>query len=133
MKLKNSCNIGEIGEAAFMLEAVRRGFIVSQPFGHAQKYDFIVDTGTKLLKVQIKACTWGKNKKQDRLAFNLNPRGKKLKSVTGRFDVLVGYDVENKDFYTILAKKIIGTTVSFSSKTKPYKEYKNNWSIFDTL
>lgn len=33
---------GEIAELEFMLEATRRGFIVSSPFGDSCEYDFIV-------------------------------------------------------------------------------------------
>lgn len=133
MALKKSCNTGEIGECAFLLEAVRRGFLVSQPFGHAQKYDFIVDTGNKLLKVQVKAARWSSNGSYHTLQFNLNTRGNKLDSVTSKFHVLVGYDIDNKDFYMILSKNITGCTFSFSNKTKTYSKHKNNWSAFYTV
>lgn len=128
-KLKNTCNIGEIGESAFLHAAISLGLVVSQPFGHGTPYDFIVDVQGKLIKVQIKASRWQKVNKHLRLQFNLNNRDKKIKDVTSKFDILVGFDITYKVFYIIPAKNITAATVTFSSKTKPYI-FKNNWSLF---
>lgn len=128
-KLKNSCNIGEIGESAFLHAAISLGLAVSKPFGHGNPYDFIVDVQGKLIKVQVKASKWRKNNKTVCLKFNLNNRGRKISDVTSKFDILVGFDITYKTFYIIPAKNITVGTISFSSKTKPYI-FKNNWDLF---
>ena len=51
---KNPKRIGEAGEAAFLYKATRLGFSVSKPFGDSDPYDFIVDNGRRLLKLQVK-------------------------------------------------------------------------------
>jgi len=47
---------GEIGEAAFMAVAAALGLRVSKPWGESSRYDMIVDTGKKLLRVQVKSA-----------------------------------------------------------------------------
>jgi PD-(D/E)XK nuclease superfamily protein len=48
---------GAIAEAAIALEATRLGFVVSRPMTEGRRYDLIVDTGPRLLRVQ---CKWGR-------------------------------------------------------------------------
>jgi hypothetical protein len=45
---------GEMGEAAFMAVAAALGLRVAKPWGESSRYDLIVDTGKKLLRVQVK-------------------------------------------------------------------------------
>jgi hypothetical protein len=47
---------GEVGEAAFLKKAVSLGFGVAKPWGDSDRYDFIVDTGDRLLRVQVKSA-----------------------------------------------------------------------------
>jgi len=48
---------GELGEVAFMHKAVSLGFALALPYGHIHRYDFIVESGTKLWRVQVKTTT----------------------------------------------------------------------------
>jgi hypothetical protein len=48
---------GEQGELAFLSKATSLGFALSLPYGHMQRYDFIVDSGTNLWRVQVKTTT----------------------------------------------------------------------------
>lgn len=45
---------GELTEAILLAALVRKGFAVSIPFGNNQRYDFILDDGTALTRVQCK-------------------------------------------------------------------------------
>ncbi|MGH9798770.1 MAG: group I intron-associated PD-(D/E)XK endonuclease [Blastocatellia bacterium] len=45
---------GNLSELKVMAAYTQAGFIVSVPFGGGASYDLIVDTGTRLLKVQVK-------------------------------------------------------------------------------
>ena len=53
---KNTKVTGELSEAAFLHRAAHRGFGVAKPWGDSRRYDFILDNGTHLHRVQIK-CT----------------------------------------------------------------------------
>ena len=55
-RFKNTKRAGERSEAAFLYKASSLGFGVAKPWGDSERYDFIVDNGSRLLRVQIK-CT----------------------------------------------------------------------------
>ena len=45
---------GERGELAFLSKAASLGFALSLPYGQGHRYDFVVDGGTNLWRVQVK-------------------------------------------------------------------------------
>ncbi len=45
---------GEQGELAFLSKASSMGFALSLPYGHMQRYDFLVDSGKNIWRVQVK-------------------------------------------------------------------------------
>ncbi len=51
----NSKAMGELGELAFVLKAASLGFGVSKPHADNERYDFILDSGERLWRVQVKA------------------------------------------------------------------------------
>jgi hypothetical protein len=53
---KNTKRTGELSEAAFLVKAQRLGFKVSKPWGDSERYDFILDNGERMWRIQIK-CT----------------------------------------------------------------------------
>jgi hypothetical protein len=53
---RNHKRTGELSEAAFMLKARTLGFLVAKPWGDSERYDFILDSGPRLWRVQLK-CT----------------------------------------------------------------------------
>jgi len=48
---------GEMAEAAFLHKAMELGLVVSKPWGENSRYDFVVDTGERLLRVQVKSTS----------------------------------------------------------------------------
>jgi hypothetical protein len=46
---------GAIAEAAITAEAVKLGFVVLRPFPEGRRYDVVIDTGPRLLRVQCKS------------------------------------------------------------------------------
>jgi hypothetical protein len=50
----NSKAKGELGELAFMHKAATLGFGVAKPHGDNEHYDFVVDSGERLWRVQVK-------------------------------------------------------------------------------
>jgi len=53
---KNTKLTGERSEAAFLNRAAGLGFGVAKPWGDSLRYDFILDNGSRLWRVQVK-CT----------------------------------------------------------------------------
>jgi hypothetical protein len=48
---------GELAELAFALKAASLGFSVSKPYGDSDRYDFIVDFGKRIARVQVKSVS----------------------------------------------------------------------------
>ena len=46
---------GELAEMHFMLKAAGLGFGVAKPWGESERYDFVLDTGKKFWRVQVKS------------------------------------------------------------------------------
>ena len=46
---------GELAELAFLRKAIGMGFLVSKPWGDSDRYDFIVDGGGKMWRVQVRS------------------------------------------------------------------------------
>ena len=46
---------GELAEIRFMLKAAGLGFGVAKPWGESERYDFVLDTGKKFWRVQVKS------------------------------------------------------------------------------
>ena len=53
---KNTKVTGERSEAAFLNQATNRDFGIAKPWGDSRRYDFILDNGSRLHRIQIK-CT----------------------------------------------------------------------------
>jgi hypothetical protein len=49
--------LGEAVEAAFLAKATMLGFPVLKPWGDSRPYDFAVESGRRLWKVQVKCAT----------------------------------------------------------------------------
>jgi hypothetical protein len=47
---------GELAEMVFVLTAASHGLAVSKPYGDSYPYDFVVEIGGRLLRVQVKAA-----------------------------------------------------------------------------
>jgi hypothetical protein len=53
-KRPNTKRTGEFSETAFLLKATGLGFAVTKPWGDSERYDFILDAGPRLWRVQVK-------------------------------------------------------------------------------
>jgi hypothetical protein len=48
---------GDLGEVAFVHKAMSLGYLVAKPYGQMHRYDFMVEGGNKLWRVQVKTST----------------------------------------------------------------------------
>jgi len=53
---------GEITELAFLLKAAELGFAVTKPYGDSEPYDFILDSGSRLWRVQVRSTHGTRNR-----------------------------------------------------------------------
>jgi hypothetical protein len=83
---------GELAELAFLHKAASLGFGVARPHGDSERYDFILDSGERFWRVQVKSTSYTE---ADRNAYIVNvchnDRGHKVKA----------YQPEEVDFIAI--------------------------------
>lgn len=64
----NTQQRGMLVQQKCFLKCIEEGYIISKPLFDNARYDFILDTGNKLLKIQVKSST----PKDDGVAFIFN-------------------------------------------------------------
>lgn len=128
----NALLIGDIAEATFALEALRQGLIVSKPLSTGEVYDFIVDSGKRLYRVQVKstAFVYIKNEKELFVQFQIQKSvgGARQSYTRADFDILACY-VSGRNFWHFVHVSDIGVanTLRFHfAGNKP----RDNWHIF---
>jgi hypothetical protein len=55
--MENTQQIGHLTEQKCFVKCLEMGCMVSKPLFDSARYDFILDTGKKLLKIQVKSST----------------------------------------------------------------------------
>jgi len=126
---------GELAELAFSYKATSLGLHVSKPYGDSERYDFIVDNGHKLWKVQIKSTTVLLNG-----LYHVNAHrrinGTAVAYKADEVDVLVAYIIPEDTWY-ILPLEVIQdrTSLLFAAVGHPrgpglYAAYREAWHLF---
>jgi hypothetical protein len=84
--------VGNLSESIVMAAYIKAGFSVSVPFGNGCAYDLVIDTGTRLYKVQVKTG-W---KRKGCLAYKGRRRIK-----DSSHDGMRSYRADEVDFFVI--------------------------------
>lgn len=66
---KNTQITGAITEQKCFMKCIEQGYIISKPLFDNARYDFILDTGKQLLKIQVKTSRW-KDEEHSAFVFN---------------------------------------------------------------
>jgi len=88
---------GEIGELAFLHKAASLGFGVTMTYGDNERYDFILDSGERLWRVQVKStyCLYRRGYR------TVGYRGKRKAYTAKEIDFLVVYIAPRNIWYVI--------------------------------
>jgi len=91
---------GHIAELAFMHKAAELGFGVTKPSGDVEHYDFILDSGSRLWRVQVKSTY---TPRKTRRCYYVQPtHGYARKTYTAdEIDFVVAYVVPARAWYVI--------------------------------
>ena len=68
MEQLNTQTRGCLTEQKCFVKCLEAGYMISKPLFDNARYDFILDTGTKLLRIQVKSSAWT----EDHSAFTFN-------------------------------------------------------------
>ena len=98
---------GELAEMMFMVKAARKGFATAKPYGDSRRYDFVLDVGNRLWRVQVKSSS----AKQDgayqvNLQRNLN--GEVVAYDASEIDFVVAYVMPCDAWYVIPVEALAG-------------------------
>ena len=104
----NSRDKGELAEGIILAELLKRGFIVSLPFGGAHRYDMVVEDKNgngNLLKVQ---CKTGRLKDgvMEFNACSINGFTGSRSDYRGDVDVFVVYCSDNDELYWVPVDRV---------------------------
>jgi PD-(D/E)XK nuclease superfamily protein len=87
---------GEAAEAAFLAKATNLGFGVAKIWGESERYDFILDSGQKLWRIQVKSC-W----RSDGSRYSLKTSASGLRYTSEEIDFIAAYIVPENLWYVI--------------------------------
>jgi len=109
----NPKRLGEISQAAFLLQAEMRGYGLAVPWGDSEKYDFVVwlRDGRKMLRVQVKGTG-----RLYRGGYEVQPvrteRGGKKKRYTKKDIDLIAAHVQPLDAWYLIPIEAVGRAKS---------------------
>ena len=97
---------GEVIELAFLHRAAELGFAVTKPYGDSEAYDFVVDSGSRLWRVQVRS-THGKRNKTYFVSTTHNPSTKEAYT-PDQIDFLVAHTAPDLAWYVIPVSALAG-------------------------
>ena len=123
-----------MAEIHFMLKAAGLGFGVAKPWGESERYDFVLDTGNKFWRVQVKSTYVARAPK-----YSVNVcrsiAGKKKTSYTAEeIDILVVYIVAEDAWYVLPVAVVAARTRLYfaplgSKRGGFYERYREAWGL----
>jgi hypothetical protein len=122
---------GEVSELAFFHKAASLGFGVAKPWGDSERYDFILDSGQRLWRVQVKSGCHHRKR-----CYDLHGRcGNQEKSqyTSQEIDIFVAYLVPIDVWYVIPVDKVQKRNLLFypygGARCGHYEQYREAWSL----
>ena len=98
--------VGNVSEARVLVALLEAGYVVSKPFGDGCKYDFVIDDGLSLKRVQ---CKTGR-RKNGCIVFNAysvagNSNGKR-QGYLEKADLFAVYCPDNSQIYLVPVEQV---------------------------
>jgi len=120
--------LGEAVEAAFLAKATMLGFPVLKPWGDSRPYDFAVESGRRLWKVQVKCATSFRGTRCDARAAGSG----KLYTLDD-LDFLAAYVIRKNLWYVVPADAFVPrATVHFNygpHSEGMFEMYRETWCL----
>jgi hypothetical protein len=116
---------GEVVEMAFQHKVTQMGFIATKPYSDNQSYDFIVDAGNRLWRVQVKSTTRAVDNGFRVNAAHFRWGGKTKWAYTPeQIDILAAYIVPADVWYLVPVRAFTPSIqLTFFPRAKGYKGF----------
>src|SRR5712671_1464930 len=128
MKIKNCKKRGEWAELVFALRAIEQGLHLARPWGESSGYDFTVDQGARIVRVQVKSTIF----KEAAEGYSCKLKDSKGPYKKNSFDFVGAYVIPEDVWFILPEKKIRGMwSVGLYPKleTAKYREYQEAWHL----
>jgi hypothetical protein len=106
---RDTKSIGDRSEAIVLAELVKRGYLVSIPFGENQRYDLIIDDGTRLSRVQVKTGRLRRGVIVYNCSSSHAHRGGAARPYFGEIEYLAVYCPDTKKVYMLPEQELTAT------------------------
>ena len=119
---------GELVELRFLARAAELGLRVSKPYGDSAPYDFLVESGGTVYKVQVKSTSFRTNNCRAYVcATNHHGTRYSKKDV----DFIAAYIISEDAWYIIPLSAIRGREVSLNPRFRrnKYRRYREAWDL----
>jgi len=125
---------GDLAEIAFLAKVISLGFTVCRPFSGNARFDFVVEAGGRLSKVQVKSC-WERlrqRKYQIRVGCGVNGRPRQYRP--GEIDFIAAYVVREDMWYVIPVRAVrtphcIGVFPHEAHSRGRFEKYREAWRL----
>jgi hypothetical protein len=125
---------GDLGEVAFVHKAMSLRFVVAKPYGHNHRYDFILEGGKNLWRIQVKTCTHLRNDLYTvQVVHSFN--GARAAYTESDFDFAAVYIMPLEAWYVVPVREVVGRqSLKFRAPTgihrrDPYAHYREAWHL----
>ena len=122
---------GELAEVCFLWRATTFGFTVSKPYGDSARYDFVVDAGAGLRRVQVKSV-----RNLHRGAYRIATSSGKVSKkgyTPDEVDFFAGYVIPEDAWYIIPVRAVPSIVAICVCPHRPsqrkYERYREAWHL----
>lgn len=118
--------LGELAQATFYLESLKRGLVPYNYAGDNMPFDFAVYSNDgKFHKTQVKS-----SRSKGTPHFTVGAGSVKRSYRVGEVDVVALYSFESGDWWLLPGSLVTSLTSLTPHSNGKYSTYKNNWSIY---
>jgi hypothetical protein len=118
---------GEWAELCFMARAAGMGMSVSKPHGDSRRYDVLVETGRRIVRVQVKSTIF-----REGSGYSCSLKDSRGPYKKNSFDFVAAYVIP-EDVWYILPEKVVRGKWSIGLNPKlegaKYNQYKEAWHL----
>jgi hypothetical protein len=127
--------LGELAEMEFMVKATKKGLIVAKPYGESHRYDFLVDSGKRTWRVQVKSTTCTHSRAYTVNAYWKTTR-KHMPYLPSKVDflaiVILGTDIWYLIPVRALARRLMVRVYPFGGDprgSRRHEKYREAWNL----
>ena len=125
---------GDLGEVAFVHKATSLDFVTAKPYGQNHRYDFIVEGGKNLWRVQVKTCTSVRDDLY-KVGIHRSLNGVPTAYTESEVDFVVVYIMPKETWYVLPVREVVGRSYlrfrgpKGSHRRDPWAYYREAWHL----